>query len=263
LQNESATNAEKIATENAFLALDFSSTSLFHSGLSKELFDEYLKHLFQQSSKEAILNRATIFSDRIKISTQSNPTILNDYCEYLIKQYEKFGLVAAAEHLALSLLDDTKCSINDKAIPLLEQYRKMAIGNSAPNIKFSNNAVYTSLSEIKAKYKVIVFGASWCEACKAEIPQFKEYSTIFKTSYDAEIVFISLDTENENYLNFTKDIPFINSCDFKGWDGDNVKSYYVFATPTIYILDDSNKIRAKPVDAVQTAAWFYQNRNKS
>lgn len=256
---ENKTKEEEIAAENAFLGLDFSSMDLYHSGIVKDFFDAYFKQVFKLENKELIVKKINIFSELVKSSIQSKPIILNNYVEYLVKQYEKYGLLEAAEHLALSLLDDNKCRMDAKTLPLLEQYKKMAIGNVAPQVVFSNQLKYKSSSDIKAKYKVIVFGASWCEECKVELPQFKEYAEIFKTKYDAEIVFVSIDTKEEEFKNFTKDFPFASTCDLKGWEGSNVKNYYVFATPSIYVLDIENKIVAKPSNAINTSRWFFDN----
>jgi thiol-disulfide isomerase/thioredoxin len=132
----------------------------------------------------------------------------------------------------------------------------MAIGNKAADMVFSSGLKYKTLSEVPGKYKVVVFGASWCEACSKEIPQFKEYVELFKTKYDAQIIFVSLDTDKEKYDAFIKDLPFINTCDYKGWGSPNVTNYYVFATPSVYVLDTENKIVAKPIDAIATAKWL-------
>ena len=136
----------------------------------------------------------------------------------------------------------------------------MAVGNKAADMVFSAGLKYKKLSEVLGKYKVVVFGASWCEACRIEIPQFKDYAELFKTKYDAEIVFVSIDTDQEKYDAYIKDLPFINTCDYKGWDSPNVKNYYVFATPSIFVLDTENKLVAKPLNAISTAKWLYENK---
>ena len=259
LQKENNTQAEKKEVENTFLVLDFSDESLFYSGLAKELFDVYLKQSFTLQKEALIVSKLNTFSYVIKKSSQVNTKALNQYSEYLMKEYEKFGLISCAEHLALSLLDDNKCIINDKTLPILEQYKKMAIGNKAAEMVFSTGLKYKKLSEVPGKYKVVVFGASWCEACTKEMPQFKDYAELFKTKYDAEIVFVSIDTDKEKYDVFIKDLPFINSCDYKGWGSPNVRNYYVFATPSIFLLDTENKIVAKPLNAIATAKWLYEN----
>ena len=259
LQKENKTQVEAGDAEAAFLALNFSDENLFYSGLAKELFDAYLKQTFTLQEEALIVSKLNAFSDMLKKSSQVNTKALNQYSEYLMKEYEKFGLIACAEHLALSLLDDNKCIINDKTLPILEQYKKMAIGNKAAEMVFSTGLKYKKLSEVPGKYKVVVFGASWCEACTKEIPQFKDYAELFKTTYDAEIVFVSLDTDKEKYDAYIKDLPFINTCDYKGWGSLNVKNYYVFASPSIFVLDTENKIVAKPLNAIATAKWLYEN----
>jgi thiol-disulfide isomerase/thioredoxin len=260
LQKENKTQVEAGDAEAAFLTLDFSDESLFYSGLAKELFDAYLKQTFTPQEEALIVSKLNAFSDALKKSSQGNTKALNHYCEYLMKEYEKFGLIRCAEHLALSLLGDNKCIINDKTLPLLEQYKKMAIGNTAADMLFSAGLKYKKLSEVPGKYKVVVFGATWCEACTKEIPQLKSYAELFKTMYEAEIIFVSLDTDKEKYDAYIKDLPFINTCDFKGWGSPNVKNYYVFASPSIFVLDTENKILAKPMDAIATAKWLNVNK---
>ena len=260
LQKENKTQAEARDSETAFLTIDFSDENLFFSGLTKEFFDAYIKQIFTIKNETLIVSKLNAFSDLLKNSIQGNTKALNQYSEYLMKEYEKFGLISCAEHLALSLLDDTKCIINDKTLPILEQYKKMAIGIKAADMVFNTGLKYNKLSEIPSKYKVVVFGASWCEACSIEMPQFKDYAELFKTTYDAEIVFVSLDTDKEKYVAFVKDFPFTHTCDYKGWGSPNVKNYYVFASPSIFVLDTENKIVAKPLNAIATAKWLYENK---
>jgi len=260
LQKENKTEIESRDGENTLLKVDFSDESLFYSGLAKELFDAYLKQTFTLQEEALIVSKLNAFSDGLKKSSQGNTKALNHYCEYLMKEYEKFGLISCAEHLALSLLGDNKCIINDKTLPILEQYKKMAIGNTAADMVFSAGLKYKKLSEVPGKYKVVLFGATWCEACTKEIPQLKAYAELFKTVYEAEIIFVSLDTDKEKYDAFIKDLPFINTCDFKGWGSPNVKNYYVFASPSIFVLDAENKIVAKPMDAIATAKWLNENK---
>jgi thiol-disulfide isomerase/thioredoxin len=261
LQQETKTIQEQTAIENAFNNLDFNSTSFLHSGLVKELCNEYLKQIIQIQDKDTVNQKLTAFADLIINKVKNNTKILNDCSEYLIKLYEQYGYTELAQNLALSLLNQQQCTIDEKTLPILEQYRKMVVGNIAPNLELDTKK-YKSLQDVKATYKVIVFGASWCEACKQEIPQFKDYATYFKSKYDTEIIFIALDKNVEEFNNFTRELPFSSSCDFKGWDSPNVKNYYVFASPTIYILDVQNKIVSKPITAIETAKWLFENKNR-
>jgi thiol-disulfide isomerase/thioredoxin len=259
LQSENNTKEEEAAAENEVIALDFNSRILYYSGLITPLVEAYVKRALHSETKEAVINRLNKLSDAIKSKTSNNPKVLNDYVNFMMKQFEKMGLSEPAEHLALAVLDDHTCVLNNKNLPILEQYRKMAIGKQAPNLVLnSTTSPYKNLTDLHTTYKVLVFGASWCEECKKEIPQLQEYAEIFKTNYDAPIILVSLDTDQDQYAAFVKQLPFISSCDFKGWEGENVKNWYVFASPTIYVVDKDNKIMAKPTNAVDTASFLYK-----
>ena len=51
-------------------------------------------------------------------------------------------------------------------------------------------------------------------------------------------------------------MTWITSCDLKGWEGQAARDYYVFATPTMYLLDADNKILVKPLSPGQITAWL-------
>jgi hypothetical protein len=70
-----------------------------------------------------------------------------------------------------------------------------------------------------------------------------------------EVVYVLLDDDKEIYDNFVKPIPFISTCDFQKWDSKIVKDYYVFATPTMYLLNDKREILLKPISVKHIDAW--------
>jgi hypothetical protein len=61
-----------------------------------------------------------------------------------------------------------------------------------------------------------------------------------------EVVFISLDTDKKAFQDFTSVLPFISSCDYKKWDTPAAKDFYVFASPSIFLLDNDGKIKFRP-----------------
>ena len=131
----------------------------------------------------------------------------------------------------------------------------MANGKTAPNIELLTTKT-VNLYNLKSKYKLVVFGASWCSKCVEEIPKLKSFYADWKKKHNLEIVFVSLDTDNKEYINFTKDFPWLSSCDFAGWETKAARDYCVFATPTMYLLDANNTIKIKPISADQVHAWL-------
>jgi hypothetical protein len=50
--------------------------------------------------------------------------------------------------------------------------------------------------------------------------------------------------------------PFFTYCDFKKWESKVVQDYYVFGTPTMYLLDRNQKILLRPNSVAQMDAWI-------
>ena len=105
-------------------------------------------------------------------------------------------------------------------------------------------------------YKVIVFGAGWCESCEKELPQLETYVDYFKENYDTQIIYVAIDTDLGAFKTQKNKYSFISTCEYKGWNGENVKNYYVTATPSIFIVDREMTIVAKPSYATDAARWL-------
>jgi hypothetical protein len=51
-------------------------------------------------------------------------------------------------------------------------------------------------------------------------------------------------------------------CDYKKWKSPVVKSYHVFASPTLYLLDEKQQILLRPNSAKQMDAWVDWSLNQ-
>ena len=69
------------------------------------------------------------------------------------------------------------------------------------------------------------------------------------------MVFVSLDTDKTLFKGFSGIFPFVSMCDYKKWENKAVKDYYVFATPTMFLLDKNQKILLRPNSVKQIDAW--------
>ncbi|MDP4933709.1 MAG: thioredoxin family protein, partial [Salibacteraceae bacterium] len=70
-----------------------------------------------------------------------------------------------------------------------------------------------------------------------------------------EVVFVSLDEDKESFTNFANNLPFLSTCDYKKWESEIVKDYYVFGTPTLFLLDSKREIVLRPNSVKQLDAW--------
>ena len=64
----------------------------------------------------------------------------------------------------------------------------------------------------------------------------------------AEVIAISVDTNEGGWkASVSKNgLDWINICELKEWNGKIVEDYYIYATPTIYVLDKDLGILSKP-----------------
>jgi thiol-disulfide isomerase/thioredoxin len=252
------------ATFAAFRNLDYTDQRLYKSGLFKDAIESHF-WLLENSGRslDSVFIEMKISIDSMMTHLLKNETRLNEVTDHLFKLLEQHSLFEASEYLALKVLNQSSCTINSDLAKQLETYRAMKIGNIAPDIEFGRSGKpFSKLSDVKTKYKLVVFGSSWCPKCVEEIPRLKDFYTQWKSEYDLEIALISLDTDQDKYAAFTKDFPWINFVDYKSWEGEAARDYYVFGTPTMFLLDTTGKILLKPVSADHVNAWI-QAKEKS
>ena len=144
----------------------------------------------------------------------------------------------------------------------LETYRVMGKGNIAPDIFFDGDHFAPGypaaqfpkkLSDIKSTYTLVVFGASWCPKCNEELPELAKQYAKWKAQ-GMEVVFVSLD-DKADFRSFVDIFPFISICDYQKWESPIVKDYYVFGTPTMYLLNDKREILLRPNSVNQLDTW--------
>ncbi len=249
------------ATIQAFRKLDYTDNRLYKSGLLKETIDAHF-WLIENSGRslDLVYIEMNKSIDYMIDNLLANEKELNQITEYLFKLLESRSLFGASEYLALKLLNEQGCTINNDFAAQLESYRAMKKGSTAPDIVFNgdvlnrSNPAVAKLSEIESDYTVVVFGASWCPACPAELSHIANVYKKWK-SQNVEVVFISLDKKEESFKNFANNFPFISMCDYQKWESQPVKDYHVFATPTIYLLDNNLEIILRPNSVHQMDAW--------
>ena len=247
--------------EAEFKATDFSDKRLLQSGLYGEFLNTYV--VLMESFSDQVYAHMNPSSDALVASLKKAPQLQQEVTTFLFNFFEKRSLYKAAEHIALKMLSDDSCQLEDKNKALFEQYRKMADGNAAPALRFENTkAGFKQLSDLKSKYKLVIFASSWCPKCIEEIPKIKAVYEGWKEKDDLEVILVSLDTDKEKYETFTRDMTWITSCDLKGWEGQAAREYCVFATPTMYLLDINYKILVKPLSPGQITAWLDMLRSR-
>lgn len=252
-------------TIETFRNLDYTDPRLYKSGLFKDAIDSHF-WLLENSGKplDNVFKEMKLSIDAMMVKLVTNEKIFNEVTDYLFDLLEKHSLFQASEYLALKVLNEGSCTINSDLANQLETYRAMKKGNIAPDMIFNPsffvnpNKIVAKLSTLKSNYTVVVFGASWCPKCKEEIPEIAKLYSKWK-SKGVEVVFVALEEDRNTFINFAKVFPFISYSDNKKWESKIVKDYYVFSTPTMFLLDNKREIILRPNSVKQMDAWvdFY------
>ena len=252
------------ATIKVFREIDYMDKRLYKSGLLKDVIDSHFWLIEKRGcSLDSVYIEMNKSIDILVENLLSDNQKLNKITKYLFKSFENRSLFPASEYLALKLLNEQGCIINDDFVPLLESYRAMKKGNTAPDIKFTggyvssyfqNRSIPQSLSKLKSKYTIVVFGASWCPQCPYELSQISKQYSKWKAQ-GVEVVFVSLDEYKNIFKSFVGVFPFISICDYQKWGSSAVKAYHVFATPTQYLLNSKREILLRPSSVSQLDSW--------
>lgn len=262
--------AEIPATIAAYRKLNYSDQRLYTSGLLKDALESHYWLLENMGkSLDSVFLEMNTSTDYLLQSVQHDTEKYNSLTIFLFNLLESHSLFAASEYLALKVLNQNSCLVEEGIANQLESYRKMKVGNTAPDIQFSADAIKNgnsiespkSLSEVQSTFKLVFFGASWCPMCVEEMTRLIPFYEKWKVK-GVEVVFVSLDTDKKAFTDFASTFPFISSCDFKKWDTPAAKSFYISGTPTLFLLDADQKILLRPVSLQQIDAWLDYYGNK-
>ena len=181
---------------------------------------------------------------------KKNDPIWNDLCDYIMNEYI-FG-EGCGDDIEPSALLKERAS----------QFKNLQIGNIPPNIITKDlNGVNVNLKKTcsKNKYTVVLFWASHCNHCMAEMPGF---ATWYGQNNDSvEIFAVSLDGQKKKWETTVKSNQFnwINICQFKVYKSPICLDYKIKKTPSIFVLNNRMEIVAKPKSTHQLKSFLLSN----
>jgi len=100
-----------------------------------------------------------------------------------------------------------------------------------------------SVAKYKGKLVLVDFWATWCGPCVGELPNvIKAYNKHHADGF--EIIGISLDMDEQKLKSFlkTKEIPWAQYFDGKGWQNKLAAKYGIQSVPATFLLDGDGKI---------------------
>jgi peroxiredoxin len=152
------------------------------------------------------------------------------------------------EQLFSSLGTELKASEEGKTIQeFIAKNQTLAIGDNYVDFEQSNTAgEMVRLSEMKGKYTLIEFWASWCGPCRSFNPELVE---LYDQYHDQgfEILGVSLDSDENRWKGAIEkdELTWANVSDLKGANNEAAMIYGVRDIPDNLLIDENGKIVAR------------------
>jgi|GEM_PF-413605 len=242
-------NEAAFLKEHFFDNLDFADSNLLHTDIIFDKIGEYFQYFADPPTVENYIAAIDFILIRSAVNKNVNEYIFNT----LMRTFDHSDWEEVYTYVVDKYLAQNTCSDNEKAKSLAEKssaIKSLKPGNTAPTIISKDLAGITKdLDSLKSSYILVVFWASWCDFCETAMPELKNIYTIYKPK-GLEIFSVSLDSITQNWIDGTTRfaIPWINTCDLKGFESPIIQDYYIWRTPTYFLLDSEKKIIAKPAN---------------
>ncbi len=229
--------------------INFSDDGLIYSDAFTNKAIEYLSYYRNPQLPMGLLEKEfQIAVDSILNKAKTNEIVYKHIVEYLLDGFKKFGFDNVINYIIDNYVISDEICLDEKLETALErrilQNKLFKPGFIVPDIEMNDDAgSMVKLSEITAEKTLIIFYASWCPHCKDVLPQIYD---LYKNQKEKtfEVIAISIDTSKTDWLNLVKTnkLDWLNVSDLKGWEGEAAKDYFIYATPTLFLLDDNKNL---------------------
>jgi len=239
--------------QHYFDKVDFNDTTLLRTTVFANKAISYLSLYSNNRINQKQLETEFIKAVTIMLSATSvNAEVYKFFLDYLVGGFDKYHFDEVITYIAENFQDPYACEDQQRKTTLqkkLENFKKIAIGKQAPDFSLPDNkGKIVRLSALSSEFTLLVFWSAECQHCRDMMPKLK---TIYDNQKPKrfEIITVSVDTSRTNWTEFLKTgkLNWINTSDLKGFSGQAVDEYNIYATPTMFLLNRDKKIVAKPI----------------
>ncbi|OFX79063.1 MAG: hypothetical protein A2X12_07635 [Bacteroidetes bacterium GWE2_29_8] len=231
--------------------IDFSDKNLYASnGITNKILSYFSLYNESDYKKDQLEDSLLVAVNNVFSKVQHNQYAINSIAKYFSFLFDDYGFNKILKYIYEYYLNDDVCDDVKRKIDTklrYEAFNKMTTGVKIEDFSFVDiNGNNYKFSETKYDFNLILFWSSECSHCNKLIDELKKIYSSQKEK-EFEIVAISLDLSQKNYKKFIKDkdIKWINYVDFKGWDNELAKKFYIYSTPSMYIVNKEGIIIAK------------------
>ena len=269
--------------------IDLSDERIVHSPIFHNKLNYFFKKLLIQHP-DSICRHAHKVINQMKEGTD-----LFKYTVHFITYNYETSKIMGMDAVFVCMAQSYYCPAdNSKAFWLKEEklvelcdranaLEPLLVGKFAPRVILADTTQenWIDFYKLPQKYNLLIFWDPDCGHCKKEIPKLKKlYSELEEKNIDIEFIGIGTNLENGDWKKFIKEkqMNWINISDFpdanenpkkylyekKVTDLKSLnfrKTYDIFSTPQIYLLDENKKIIGKKLDAL-TFGKLIQNLEK-
>ena len=220
----------------------------FHDAI--DMIMDYAK-VNEEVAEFCMYNMLDGFYNTGQADKKNNP-IWGELCDYIMDEYI-FGEGCGDDIDPSDLLKERA-----------SQFKNLKIGNVPPNfsvLDINGEAVNLKKTCSNNKYTVLMFWASHCQHCMAELPGFANWYNA-NNNANFEIIGVSLDANKKNWENAINNNNFnwLNICEYKVYKSPICMNYKIKKTPTIFILNHKMEIVAKPRSTQQVRSFLLSNK---
>ncbi len=247
---------------NALDMVDFNDAELISSDCFTSKTIEYLTYYRNPQFPKELLEREFMSAvDTILNKAKINQLVYKHITEYMIDGFRKFGFDLVIDYILenyvikddLCLDEELESSIDRRIM----QAQKLKAGSVVPDIVMTDKeGKEIKLSQIENNQTLIVFYASWCPHCKDLMPKI---AGLYRNkNKDTEVLAVSMDSTRTDWKSYIAENNFswLDVCDTDGWSSKAAEDFYIYATPTMFLVDREMRILAKPKSVEELKTSF-------